>query len=190
MTISNLCIGLGYSVIMEDNFLIFTDNIKTQGAFSLTSSFPFIPNSQMTIENNAAQQWCNGIILKADFTDVNANKCCWFVGFFFSKQCTNLPPSTISKGKLLGLVVDVITVSLANMCVEIWWVIYKGLQCKYWWANCSAKLLSIHILYVWTRNLKSLANNETFWIRKDTFCGLQACGCSSPREAVSKCQDS
>lgn len=41
---------------MEDNFLIFTDNIKTQGAFSLTSSFPFIPNSQMTIENNATQQ--------------------------------------------------------------------------------------------------------------------------------------
>lgn len=39
--------------------------------------------------------------------------------FLSSKQCKNLPPSTISKGKLLGLVVDVITVSLANMCVEI-----------------------------------------------------------------------
>lgn len=114
MIISNWCIGLGYSVIAEDNFLIFTDNIKTQGAFSFTTSFSFIPNSQMKIENNAAQHWHNGVILKADFTDVNANKGCCV--FFSSKQCRKLTPSTISKGKLLGLVLDVITVSLANVC--------------------------------------------------------------------------
>lgn len=56
MMISNLCVGLEYSMIIEDNFLIFTDNIKTQGAFSLTSSFSFVPNHQTKMENNAAQQ--------------------------------------------------------------------------------------------------------------------------------------
>lgn len=76
--ISNWCVRLEYSVIIEDNFLIFTDNIKTQGAFSLTSLFSFVPNSQTKIENNTAQQWYNRVILKADFIDVNTNK-----GFFF-----------------------------------------------------------------------------------------------------------
>lgn len=76
--ISNSCVGLEYSVIIEDNFLIFADNMKTQGAFSLTSSFSFVPKCQTKMENNAAQQWHNGVILKADFIDINANK-----GFFF-----------------------------------------------------------------------------------------------------------
>lgn len=53
--------------------------------------------------------------MEADFTNLNANKACW--DFFSSKQCANLPPSTVSKGKLLGPVVDVI--SLANVCGKL-----------------------------------------------------------------------
>lgn len=93
--ISNLCIGLGYSAKMEENVLIFTDDSKTQGDFSLTGSFSFIPFAKWQLKTMQHK-----VMMKADFTNVSANKACW--DFFFFQAAYKLASINRFQRQALG----------------------------------------------------------------------------------------